>query len=116
MRVNLWELITRRHCDAVHERDPDIQRWKDVIGHLTDSAQMHGQEFSIEPVEEGWLIEIFTCYDYDHDEDGYVVAADVPHYYVLIPKRGGIPIISKKWPMDVIDALAQIDLRTGEKK
>lgn len=109
LRVNLWELLTRRHSDAVHDRDPDIQRWKDVIGHLTDSAQMHGQELSIEPVEEGWLIEVFTCYDYELEDGYHLVPADVPHYYILLPKSGGPPVVSQKWPPDIIDMLASID-------
>jgi hypothetical protein len=102
LRLNLWELITGEHARRVHEHDPRIQQTHDIVQHLSDSARMKGQELAIEPVEEGWLIEVFSCWD---DQRGTPQSGS---WFILIPKHGGTPLVSKCWPPDIVDAVAQI--------
>ena len=105
MRANLWELMVGELVRQSREHHPDIQRWRDIIDHLSDSAQIRGQEITLEPVEEGWLIEIFSCHDHSSRDPEHTSKTR----YILIPRqRGAAPIVSDKWPMGIVDMLAKV--------
>jgi hypothetical protein len=59
---------------------------------------MHSQEITLGPVDEGWLIEIFSWRD----------NGDCPTWCILIPRNGGRPVVSNKWPPDIVDMLGAL--------
>lgn len=105
LRANLWELMVSDLARQSREHRPQIQRWRNIIDHLSDSAQMGRQEITLEPVEEGWLIEIFSCYDRSSRDPEHAGKT----WYILIPRqRGAAPIVSDKWPIGIVDMLAKV--------
>ena len=77
--INLWELIT--HARAGGSARVSEEHAEQVQQALGAAAHWNGQELSLQPVEEGWLIRIFSCFDDDLPGDGMA-------YSILIPKIG----------------------------
>jgi hypothetical protein len=78
--INLWELITSaaHHDDRPGDHNINQQHLTD----LAQSARFSGQELSIEATEDGWLIEVFSCYESKTDWS----------IQITILKKGGILI------------------------
>ena len=61
--INLWELMlstsTNEYCVPEYKR----LRLMKACADLAKASYVAGQEFSIEVVEEGWLIKVFSCHD-----------------------------------------------------
>lgn len=85
MSINLWEAITAaeiNHKKLMEGKDPRAygpEVSTDQVTALSRSARWSGQELSIEPTEEGWLIKVFSCYD------------SVDGIEILIPKDHKLP-------------------------
>ena len=61
--INLWELMlstsTNEYCVPEYKR----LRLMKACADLARASYVAGQEFSIEAIEEGWLIKVFSCHD-----------------------------------------------------
>lgn len=71
--INLWSAMTS--IEASKESFAD-RITSDDLRELGETARWHGQELSLQPTEEGWLIKVFSCFS----EDG------VTGIEILIPK------------------------------
>ena len=71
--INLWEAITS--CELNHQKFDKDQEPRsygprvtsDDVTALSKSSRFGGQELSVWATEEGWLIKVFSCYDFHED-------------------------------------------------
>lgn len=85
--INLWESITAGESNwqkfdsgkELRALGPQVTR--EHVTALSQSARFGGQELSLEPKPEGWVLKVFSCYD-DHE---YVIE-------ILIPKDQTEPV------------------------
>lgn len=78
--INLWECLTTAE---IHARRHDLSKpTGEDIRALENSARWNGQEISVTPTEDGWLIKVFSCYGEDRSDD----------IEILIPKQGSVRV------------------------
>lgn len=87
--INLWEAIT---ASQQNSRLFDEGRELRALGprvsgqdidDLNKSARWNGQELSVTPNEDGWIIKVFSCYTDHSDQSGIEI---------LIPKDSKQPV------------------------
>ena len=79
-KVNLWECLTHKAgCKQTLDFQKDV--FKKLLENIANAGNS-GQEITLEATEEGWLVEVFSCYGGEGAK-------------VLFPKEGGIKIVKE---------------------
>lgn len=61
-RINLWEAIS--HLTQCKDRPASSREQAgEIQAALGDASSMAGQELSLEATEDGWVIEVHSCYE-----------------------------------------------------
>jgi hypothetical protein len=84
--INLWECLTKLESLNAKDQYVNPKVTDDDMVALGNSGRWHGQELSLEPREDGWLIKVFSCYSEDC----------VTGIEILIPKDGPVKILKDR--------------------
>lgn len=80
--INLWSAMVTLESQTARGGHPHPKVTEENLRELSHTARWGGQELSVEASDEGWIINVFSCYS----EDG------VTGIKILIPKQWNEPV------------------------
>jgi hypothetical protein len=89
--ANLWSCMTSYIYGRSERGSEQRERGEEVLDNLAKSSRWSGQEISLEPLEDGWKITIFSCYTHSYDENGDHLYEESPKIILFVPKDATKP-------------------------